>query len=178
MSTNSIRYDQIFGRLARGKEYREAFVESEINIGIPFQIKAMRETREWTQQQLAERSAKRQSVISQLETPGYGQLTLSTLKKLAAAFDVGLMVRFVSFGELVGRAAHLSTLDMQIPSFEQERPDLAESANTSEGDEVLIVDVTDTPILPQLGDPYPARRAEITNTTEVDFIYGSEETTN
>jgi transcriptional regulator with XRE-family HTH domain len=116
-STNSTRFREIYARLGRGKDYREAFVESEIDIGIPFQIKAMREARDWTQQDLGERSGKRQSVISQLETPGYGKLTLSSLKKLAAAFDVGLMVRFVSFRELAGRAAHLSDTDTKIPSY-------------------------------------------------------------
>ncbi|HZF30402.1 MAG TPA: helix-turn-helix transcriptional regulator [Gammaproteobacteria bacterium] len=120
-STNSTRHREIYERLGRGKEYREAFVESEINIGIPFQIKAMREAREWTQKELGSRSAKQQSVISQLETPGYGNLTLSTLKKLAAAFDVALMVRFVSFRELVSRAAHLSDSDMKIPSYGVDR---------------------------------------------------------
>lgn len=120
-TTNSTRFEQIFARLARGKEHREAFVDSEIDIGLPFQIKAIRDAREWTQKELAEKSGKHQSVISQLETPGYGSLTLSTLRKLAAAYDVGLMVRFVSFSELARRAAYLSTADMKIPSFSDDQ---------------------------------------------------------
>ena len=165
VNTNSTRYSEIFARLARGKNYREAFVESEINIGIPFQIKAMREAREWTQSHLAAQSDKRQSVISQLETPGYGNLTLSTLKKLAAAFDVGLMVRFVSFGELARRAAHLSESDMKIPSFYRESGTVTGSTTTARSGFFVKH-------MPHLNDHYPARR-DTTATTGT--TYGTQE---
>lgn len=117
LSTNLIRYQQIISRLARGKEYRESFVENEITVGVPFQIRAMREDRGWTQKDLGERTGKRQSVISQLESPGYGKLTLTSLRVLADAFDVGLMVRFVPFSELAWRGASISVIDHAVPSF-------------------------------------------------------------
>lgn len=135
-NTNSTRFNQIFARLKRGPEYREAFVESEISVGIPFQIRAMREGRDWTQKDLADRSGKLQSVISQLEDPGYGRLTLSTLRRLAAAFDVGLMVRFVPFSELAGRASNLSPDDMNVASFSD---DAGIERKTSSGTEARIV---------------------------------------
>jgi hypothetical protein len=42
-----------------------------------------------------------QNAISRLESPDYGKLTLTTLRRLAMAFDVGLIVRFVPFTEMV-----------------------------------------------------------------------------
>lgn len=118
--TNLTREQQLFSRLSRSKEHRELFVESEIDVGVPLQIRAMREHRGWTQKELADRSGKRQSVISQLEDTGYGKLTLTTLKTLASAFDVGLMVRFVAFSDLVRKAANLADDDLAVPDFEND----------------------------------------------------------
>jgi hypothetical protein len=42
-----------------------------------------------------------QNAISRLERPDYGKATLTTLRRLAAAMDVALIVRFVPFSELV-----------------------------------------------------------------------------
>ncbi len=117
VNTNTTKRRQLVSRLKRGKEYRDLFVENEIAVGIPIQIRAMRDKKNWTQKELGERTGKRQSVISQLENPGYGKLTLSTLKTLASAFDVGLMVRFVPFSELISRAANLSEDDVSVQSF-------------------------------------------------------------
>ena len=114
------KYKQIVSRLEKDKEYRDLFVENEITVGVPFQIRAIREDRGWSQKELAERTGKQQSVISQLENPDYGKLTLSTLKALASAFDVGLMVRFAPFSELVSRAANLSEIGLEVPEFSKD----------------------------------------------------------
>jgi DNA-binding XRE family transcriptional regulator len=53
-------------------EYRSSFVESQINMGLPFKIKALRKQRNWTQPQLAERAGMKQSRISAIEKPGGG----------------------------------------------------------------------------------------------------------
>ena len=68
--------------------------------GLAFQLNLMREARGWTQEELARRCDMAQETISRLEDPNYGRYTLKTLKRLAKTFDVGLLVRFVSFGEL------------------------------------------------------------------------------
>jgi len=149
---NLTRFKQLVFRLRRGKEYREAFVESEISIGIPFQIRAIREKRKWSQQDLAEKTGKKQSVISQLENPNYGRLSLSTLKTLAAAFDCGLLVRFVPYSELIWRATNLSPDDLSIPDFDHDpgltSPDYGSSTANIGGvwtqeiaiDHILVVD--------------------------------------
>jgi transcriptional regulator with XRE-family HTH domain len=68
-----------------------------------------------------------QNAISRLESPNYGRPTLTTLRRLAGALDVGLIVHFVPFSQLVDwvsgtpRIDHgLSTGSLEVPSFEEE----------------------------------------------------------
>ena len=42
-----------------------------------------------------------QNMIYRLENPSYGRATISTLKRIAAVFDVALVVRFVPFSQLI-----------------------------------------------------------------------------
>lgn len=83
------------------KQYRDAFVASQIRIGLPMQCRALRESREWTQPRLAEAAGMSQPRISEIERPGERKLNLETLLRLASAFDVALQVRFVPFSQLV-----------------------------------------------------------------------------
>jgi ribosome-binding protein aMBF1 (putative translation factor) len=84
----------IAGRISASEEIRQIFVEEEITVGLPMQIAAMREAKGWSQQQLAEVLGMTQSAVSRIESLDYGRYSLSTLKRIAAAFDVGLVVRF------------------------------------------------------------------------------------
>src|SRR5438876_279312 len=113
----SARRRQISASL-RDKEYRDAFVEEHIDTGLPFQIRAMRQDRGWTQGELGQRTGMAQESISQLESSSYGRFTLRTLKRLASAFDVALMVKFVPFSRLVDWQAELSPEDLAVPSFD------------------------------------------------------------
>jgi hypothetical protein len=83
------------------KAYRDAYVLEHIKNGIAFQIRTLREDRDWTQGKLGELAKKPRNVISRLEDPNYGKFTLATLLEVASAFDVGLMVKFVPFSRLV-----------------------------------------------------------------------------
>ncbi len=132
---NSTRRKQIVSSL-KDKEYRDLFVSNEISVGLPFQIRALREKRNWTQGELADKTGKAQGVISQLEDPNYGRFTLATLKRLASAFDVALIVRFVPFSELVGRAVNLDSTDLAVPSFHEDENlvwDATSVFNTGDG---------------------------------------------
>lgn len=106
----------------KDKEYRDAFATEHIDTGVPFQIRALREQkgREWTQKELGIRAGMAQETISRIEDPNYGKLTLKTLKRLASAFDVALMVRFVSFGELVGWELSLTSDSLEVLSFDND----------------------------------------------------------
>lgn len=117
----------ILARLRRGLRARVDFVESHLTKGIAYQIRATREQQRLTERELAKRVGTSQQAISRLENPDYGKLTLRTLKQVASALDVGLIVRFVPFSEMVdwitatprvneGLSAH----SLAVPSFEEE----------------------------------------------------------
>ena len=111
---------KLIRNLRKSKKYRDAFVDSEISVGIPFQIRALREQRTWSQKELAEATSMLQPRICAMEQAGYGNFTLNTLKKLASAFDVGLLVRFAPFGELVNWADSFSPDSFSVPNCEED----------------------------------------------------------
>jgi transcriptional regulator with XRE-family HTH domain len=102
------------------KDYRDAFTSEYIYSRIPLKIRAMRDRRGISQQQLAEMAGVKQEWISKLENPNYGRLTLTTLLKLASAFDVALNVDFVPFSEILERSTHLSPESFDVPSYQEE----------------------------------------------------------
>lgn len=92
----------------RNREYREAFVEESINVGLASQIRMLQHDRGWTQQDLGERTGMAQESIARLESTDYGRYSIRTLKRLAGAFDVALVVRFAPFSELIDWTISLS----------------------------------------------------------------------
>jgi transcriptional regulator with XRE-family HTH domain len=120
IAMNIIKRRQRIIENLKNKEYRDAFVTEHINTGVPFQIRALRDQREWTQKDLGNHVEMAQETISRIEDPNYGKLTLKTLKRLASAFDVALMVRFVPFSELVEWELHLTPDSLKALEFEKE----------------------------------------------------------
>ena len=102
-------------------EYRRIFVDEHVSTGLAFQIRQLREDREWTQEQLAQRTGKAQETISLWENPDYGRYSLRTLKDLAAAFDVALLVRFAPFTDLASWVTELTPERLAPPNFDKER---------------------------------------------------------
>lgn len=119
MTTTSVRRKQIVASL-RNKAYRDALAEEGINEGVPFQIRAMRQARGWSQKELAKRLGMTQHGISRLENPNYGKFTLTTLKRLAPIFDVALVVKYVPFSHLADAMANLSPTDLAVPDYEHD----------------------------------------------------------
>jgi len=114
-------------RLAKGPEERAKFVESQINNGIVFQIRALRAREGWSQPKLAREIETSQNQIYRLEKRATSKPTITTLKKIAAVFDVALFVRFVPFSQLIDWVSGtpfidkgLSTSSLSVPSFAQE----------------------------------------------------------
>jgi transcriptional regulator with XRE-family HTH domain len=103
------------------KDYRDAFVDEHLSAGLARQIRDIRESKSWTQQELAEKTGKAQETISQWENLDYGRFTLKSLKTLASAFDVALMVNFVSFKELINRVSNQSPELIAPPSYDEEK---------------------------------------------------------
>lgn len=117
-STSSLK--QRLLRLFQEKAYRRAYVESFLNTSIAAQIKANREKRGLSQAQLADLAGMKQSRISTMENVNYESWSIRTLKRLAEAFDLVLVVRFESFGGTVGDIVNLNRENLERPSFEKD----------------------------------------------------------
>ncbi len=115
---NEVR-QQIVSKLT-DKEYRDIFVSEQINTGLAFQIRAMREQRGWTQAELGVRAGMAQSRVSVMEDANYSRFSLTTLKRLAAAFDVALIVRFDPFSKLVDHFVNLDSSSLSVPGFDND----------------------------------------------------------
>jgi transcriptional regulator with XRE-family HTH domain len=128
-SRNLISRESLIRRLKRGPDARAKFVDSHINKTLAFQIRSLRG--DASQQEMMEKLGMNQNAISRLENPYYGKATLTTLKRVAAAHDVGLLVEFVPFSRLIDRVSGTPHLDlglspgtMNVQSFEEDLPEL------------------------------------------------------
>ncbi len=118
-NTSSIR-EQVLEGLQASNEYRHAFVEESIRTRITAQIKALRDARKWDYKGFAEKINKKVSWVYRLEDPNIAPPTIPTLLQVAAAFDIGLDVRFRSFSELLDDVTTLRPESFAVPSFEEE----------------------------------------------------------
>jgi transcriptional regulator with XRE-family HTH domain len=115
----------------KNKAYRHGAVNAQIEVDLPLQIRALRKQRNWTQPELASIAEMKQPRISKMEKVGETRFSLETLRRLAEAFDVALVVRFATFGELLDWSDRFSPDDFRVPSFEQEVPELEARSNRS-----------------------------------------------
>jgi transcriptional regulator with XRE-family HTH domain len=104
-------------RLLKSKTARNAYVFENLKRMVPFQIRTMREERGWSQGRAGEALGKPQNVVSRLESPAYGKLTLQTLLDIAQGFDVGLLIKFVPFSRLVREYEDLSSKALSAQSI-------------------------------------------------------------
>lgn len=104
----------------RDAGYRKAFVASQINIGIPFQIRALLKKRGKKQDWLAAKTGMLQPRISGLMTAGKTHPNIETLRRLAEAFDCGLAVRFVPFSELARWSDEFDPESFDVPEFAED----------------------------------------------------------
>lgn len=113
-------YPPLMAKL-RDKEYRDGYVAAQISIGLPFQIRALHKGRPWVQSELVKRAGRAGAPLS-----------LGTLKRIAATFDVGLEVRFVPFSELIRNAEGFEPDSFSIKNFEEEIEGLSRLAEFTE----------------------------------------------
>ena len=89
-------------KLRDNMQTRWAYTKAKVSVLVPSQIRALRLKSDMpTQVDLGNRAGMKQSRISYIETPGAANVTLDTLARLAAVFKVGLVVKFVSFSEML-----------------------------------------------------------------------------
>jgi len=112
------------------KEYAHAYMEEFSNMAIAAQIKALREQRNWTQQQLAKEAGMKQERICTLEDVNYDAWTIKTLRKLAKAFDLTLKVSFEKFSTGL---MDMSKIDRQTLQRTSRQQDLIEFSRRGYG---------------------------------------------
>ena len=95
-------------------------MSSRISQTVATQIRVLRQNRDMSQKDLANAMQTSQNAISRLESPRYGKPNISTLRKIAAFFDVGLVVRFAPFSEIADWTSTLSEKSLNVPSFQDD----------------------------------------------------------
>jgi transcriptional regulator with XRE-family HTH domain len=102
-------------------DFRHEYMMDQVRSYIAFQIRALREQRRWNQGDLAKAAGKTQSVISRLEDPDYGKLSLQTCLEIAVAFDLPLLVQFADWDDWLARMSNLSPSAFRKRSFDADR---------------------------------------------------------
>lgn len=114
-----ITQEQLVG-LLEDKQLRGHFTGAQVYQLLAAQIRHLREKHHWTQAELGSRARMKQTQVSRAENPDYRGTGISTLGKLAEAFDVALIVRFAPFSELAGWLSSLSPHSFEPASYEEE----------------------------------------------------------
>jgi transcriptional regulator with XRE-family HTH domain len=117
MTTNREAIVQSLGT----KSYRHKLVSEHLKRNPSVQIRAMREKCGWTQRELGNLADVKQNWISHIESPDYENYNLRTLKKLAVAFDVALVVWYIPFSQFVDRIANLEMQDLAPPGYDDDK---------------------------------------------------------
>ncbi len=105
----------------RDKAYRRGYADNYVSMLVPFQIRALRKSREWTLPDLAKRSGIPQDKLECLEEAGYNPQDLGVLYKIAKAFDIGVLVEFVPFSKLVSREETFQPETFDVASFSNDK---------------------------------------------------------
>jgi transcriptional regulator with XRE-family HTH domain len=93
-NTSSLR-SQLLQSLSTSREYRQAFIQENIQTGIAEQIHSIRESLGMDQQEFAEKCGKKVSWIYRLEDPNSPPPTIPSLLEIAKSLDIALDVRLL-----------------------------------------------------------------------------------
>lgn len=117
----SVISDKILSEFS-DKEFRDGYVESRVRNLIAYQIRALRDQRNLSQKQLAEKLPHgTQSAVSRAEDPEYGRLSVTSLLELASAFDVGVTIKFCNHEDFLAQTANISPSNLCALSYDHAR---------------------------------------------------------
>lgn len=91
----------MISKLIKNRDTRESYVRSKLSVLLPAQIRSLRLRRGMKQAELGTEAEMKQGRISVLERIGEVSFSIETLIKLASAFRVGLVVKFVPMSEML-----------------------------------------------------------------------------
>jgi len=109
-------------------KYRHAYVDEFTDAYIATQIKVLREQRKLKQAELGELAGMKQSQISELEDVNNRSWKVRTLKRLAKAFDLVLVVRFEQFGQVLPDIGNMNRENLERAGFKDD-PVFCQTAN-------------------------------------------------
>ncbi len=102
----------ILPRLLADKAFRTAWMREKLAFHIAASVRANRESRGWTQWQLARRASVSLSVIWRVETVETAlRVDVRTLLKIARALDVALLVQFASWPEFIANIGDVRAVE-------------------------------------------------------------------
>ncbi len=101
----------------QNRDYRNGYVQSFFDELLAGQIKSVRESRGWTQADLAKAIGTSQPVISRFESDDYSSWSLNSLRRVAEALDVALSVKFVPFSEALREIRSFSPSRYNVAHF-------------------------------------------------------------
>jgi transcriptional regulator with XRE-family HTH domain len=107
-----------FLRELQDNDRRNGFVVDHLRTRIALLIRTLREQRGWSQAELGRRLDKPQSVVSRLEDPDYGKVTLKTLFEVAVAFDLPLYIDMPDWDEWFRLMSDMSSRNLRRDSFD------------------------------------------------------------
>jgi transcriptional regulator with XRE-family HTH domain len=99
------------------REARREYAGHLLDAYIALQIKSLRLQRSWSQEEFARRAGMRQSQVSDMEQIDHSSWKVSTLRKLASALDLALVVRFEGFGRFLDEVLPVERKALERPSF-------------------------------------------------------------
>ena len=134
-------WSEDFIRQIEEPDIRHELVRDQVRTRLALLIRALRDQdgRGWSQAELGARMGKPQSVVSRIEDPDYGKLSLQTLFEVAEAFGLPLWVDLPEWDEWLRRIREVEVSRLHRTSFNAK--DLIDkSINAKSGNVAHLID--------------------------------------